>query len=773
MNRGDILVGDWLVQPSLDRVRRDGRVAHLRPKTMEVLIELAEHAGEVVTRDDLQRVVWRDVHVSEESLSHCVAEIRSVLGDDAKEPTYVETVAKHGYRLIAPVQPAASPVGGVMTAEAEQPGRRRAFAWSTPRVVLVVAIAAALIVAVGLGLRGLKPAPAGGPHLVVVADWENRTDDAVFDETLRLALSVALSQTPNIRVVSRERVAHALRLMRQPPDASLRDDLARRVCRRIGADLVAAGEIAKVGDQFVVIVEATLCSSATPFVQLQATADGKTQVLSAVNRVADGLRAKLGDAPAAEGSVAQRVEDVTTADLDALRAYTLASDALAERRLGEAIALFRHAIDLDPDFALAHSRLGSILAALREWKRANEHRRRAMALSDALTERERLYVNATFNLGLGRTVEAEDALKAWARLYPGDRVPLNWLAISHLNRGEVRDALAWGEAAVKVDPTSSTLTTLAVVYLSTGRIAQAKSVIEGVAEPGLRYLVAFLEGDTAEMARQHAAVPAGSVEEFDMRAREAQAAMAEGRVREARHLIGRTETLGLQLGLLELTAQVLATQAIWEAEIGDQRLAAEMAAAALSMGDNAATRAMAVLAFARVRATVRAQAVLRRVNNAPAETDPVISAGSRRKLAGAVAIASNQPAKALRQLAGLQPYEDGGVVNHVALRGDLAELGVFHLRGVARLALGEGQEAASEFQKILDRRGVSPLSPYCALAPLNLARARAAAGDVAAARRAYEAFLRQWDGADPDVSLVAEARHEYEHLPTLAAAPAK
>jgi DNA-binding winged helix-turn-helix (wHTH) protein/tetratricopeptide (TPR) repeat protein len=773
MNRGDLRVGDWLVQPNLDRIQRDGRVAHLRPKTMQVLVELARHAGEVVSRDDLQQVVWRDVHVSEESLSHCIAEFRSVVGDDAKEPKYIETVAKHGYRLIAPVQPVSSPDGGAGTAVAGRFGSRRRFARSFAMAALLVATAGGLIAAVAFGARWIRSAPARGTHLVVVADWENRTDDPVFDETLRLALSVALGQTSTIHVVSRERVAYALRLMRQPPNASLRGDLAGQVCNRIGADLVAAGEIAKVGEQYVVTAQLAACSSEAPLAQIQETANDKNQVLATVSRVADGLRDRLGDAPETAHNGVQRVEDVTTSNLDALRAYSLASDALAERRVADAIAFFNHAIDLDPDFALAHSRLGSTLAALREWKRANTHRQKALGLVAGLTERERLYVTATSRLGRGQTAEAEATLKTWARLFPNDRVPLDWLAIAHLNRGETREALSWAEAAAKADSTPSSLTTLATVSLSTGRVAEAKSVAEGLGEPGLRYLIAFLEGDAAEMARQRAAVTPGSAEELDMRAREAQAAAAVGRLREARQLVGRAETLGLRLGLLELTAQILATQAVWEAEVGDPHLAAQMAAAAMSMGDNTATRALAVLTFARVRAIARAQAVLKRIDTAPAETDPVTAAGSRRKLAAAVAVASNRPEEALRQLAGLEPYENGGVINHVALRGDLAELGVFHLRGVARLALRQWKDAASEFQKILDRRGVSPLSPYCAVAPLNLARAYAGADEVAAARRACETFFEQWHGADSDVRLVAEARRECQLLPRRAPLPPK
>jgi DNA-binding winged helix-turn-helix (wHTH) protein/tetratricopeptide (TPR) repeat protein len=772
MRPGDFRVGDWLVQPSLDRVERDGRVVHLRPKTMQVLAELADHAGEVVPRDDLQRTVWRDVHVSEESLSHCIAEIRSVFGDDVHEPKYVETVAKHGYRLIAPVR--REPNGGATMTRAAQPNGSRRSTWTPRRMAAVAAVVVLAVAALASFVRRARTAAENGPpQLIVLAEWENRTGDPVFDVTLRQALAVALGESATIKLASRDRIAQALRLMRFPADARLTADVARQVCRRIGADLVAAGEIAKLGEQFVVLVELTGCSSATPIGQIRERAAGKEAVLVALDRAAASIRLRLGAVPPASADGARPLEDVTTANLEALRAFTLATDALDERRAAEAIALFDHAVELDPDFALAHSRLGTTLAALREWKHANEHRRRAMELAAGLTERERLYVNAAYKLGLGRVAEAEDTLRTWARLFPADRVPLGWLAVCHLNRGEQAEALTWGQAAVKVDPAPGTLVNLAAVYLNAGRIADAKSLTAGLNEPGFRYLLAFLDGDRDEMDRQRSAVEAGSAEELDMRAREAQAAMAAGRVTDARHLLGRAEALGLQLGLQELTAQIMGTQALWEAEVGDARLAVEMAAASLSLGENSSTRALAVLTFARSRATARALAILKMIDSGPSEIDAAIDVGSRHKLAAALALALDRPDEALRQLESVPTYENGGVVNHVALRGDVAELGVFHLRGQARLALGQGAEAAAEFRRIIDKRGVSPLSPYSALAPLNLARAQALAGNVAAARRSYDVFLQNWSGADPDSAFMADVKREYQRLPARAAGSSK
>ena len=755
-------VGDWKVQPDLDRLERDGHAIRLRPKSMAVLVELAGRPGAVVSREDLQRRVWADVHVSEENLSHCIAEIRGALGDDAKQPAYVETVARHGYRLIAPVVRQTAPDGFDAGAAPPPVHGGRAW-WTVPRAVIAGGVALAAVALTVSGHTERRPAAAGA-LVVVMADWENRTGDPVFDRTLRQGLGVALAESGAIRVVPDDRMSHALRLMRAPPETLVVGDVARQVCRRLGADLVAAGEVANLGPQFIVVVELTGCASATPLARVQERAEGREGVLSALDRASAAIRGRLGAMPAGERSTTRSIDEVTTSNLEALRAFTLANDALADRRTAEAIALFGHALELDPDFALAHSRLGSTLAALREWTRANEHRRRAVELAKGLTGRERLYVQAAYDLGTGRVASAEATLSAWARLHPDDRVPLNWLAISHLNRGERAEALAWALAAVKADPAPDTVRTLASVYLNAGRIADAKALVAGLDDPGLQYLVAFLDGDAAEMARQREAVAAGSVDELDMRAREAQAAMAGGRVREARELVGRAEALGLKLGLLELTAQVLATHAVWEAEVGDHALAVDMARAALSMADNGTTRALAVLAFSAAGSTARARDMLARIKGLPPATDPVVSAGSLRKLQAATALAEHRPAHALEALASLRPYEGGGVVSHVALRGDLAELGVHHLRGIALLALGRGEAAATEFQAILDQRGVSPLSPYAAMAPLNLGRAHARAGDARAAMAAYEVFLKRWAGADRDARLLAEARLEYERL---------
>jgi len=760
MVSGDFFIGDWLVQPSLDRLQLGQRSVHLRPKTMEVLALLARHGSTVVPRDILLGTVWSDVHVSEEGLTHCIAEIREALGDDAHHPRFLETVAKRGYRLVAPVRFAGEPEQSVPGAA--QPRRSRGSVLKRPAVLWSLG-GLAVAAAVWTATVARRPAPLAVNDPVVLGDWLNRTGDPAFDGTLRHALAVKLRESPFVRVVPRERVAQTLRLMRQPPATPVTGAIAREVCERAGGWFVIGGEISALGQRLVLLVEATDCRSGEMVAQVREEARGKEAVLGALDRAARILRRRLGETGGSIARFDKPLEQATTANLDALRAFSLASDALARRSLPEAIALYEHAVALDPEFALAHGRLGTALANVREWARANEHRAKAFALVGGLSEPERLYVTASYRLGLGQMALAEQTLQAWSRLYPRDWAPPCWLAVVHLNRGDLQEALASSEAAVRAEAVPNTQLTLARLHLAHGGVETARSLAADVRDPALGYVVAFLAGDPREMDRQASLVDAGSLQELDMRARQAQAAMSAGRVAAARELVGQAELLGLRLGFKELTAQVLATQALWEAEVGNGPLAIEMAQASLSLHDDLATRALATLAFARAGAIRRAETLLARIDRDEAPVDPAIVAGARRKLRAAVELARARPAQALARLGELGSYEYGGAVNLVALRGDVAELGVFHLRGLAHLGLEQGA-AAEEFQKILDHRGISPFSPYSALAPLNLGRAHALAGDPVAARRAYETFFKQWRDADPDVPLLIEAKREHARL---------
>jgi DNA-binding winged helix-turn-helix (wHTH) protein/tetratricopeptide (TPR) repeat protein len=774
MAQSGFRVGGWLVQPSLDRLQLAHRTVHLRPKTMQVLVALAEHPGEVVTREYLYSRIWADVHVSAEGLNHCIAELRAAFGDAVHSPQFVETVAKHGYRLVAPVdlveQPASSEPPPVPADQAPRPSSapsrparqvrlRWAVALGTPVIAVVLLVLTAVV---GVSHRDEARSPV--QLNVLLADWKNGTGDAAFAVTLRHALAIRLGESPVVRVLPSERVASALQWMRRPVTTPVVDATARDVCTRLGGDVVIDSEITGLGTRFVIMLEARGCGGDRQVLPVRVEAKNREAVLAAVDRAAAGLLEQLRYVRPRNAAQPRPDEEVTTAEPEALWVYWKAGEALARRSVGDAIRLYEHAVEIDPNFALAHSRLATTLASIREWKHANEHRDRALAGLNGLTEREQLYVKAAHELGHGRYGEAESQLTTWSLLYPEDRVPLGWLAIGCVNRGERARALHWNESAAKADSAPVALSTLAAVELSLGRLNEADAIATRASDSGLLFVLAFLRRDGSAMQQLANSVTADSFEELDMRARQAQAAAAAGHLREARMLVGDAEKIGLQLGLRELTAQVLATQAVWESELSEGRLGADWALASLSLDDNSTTEALAVLVFARAGATGRAEELLKQIPAPDPTVDLAVVMGSKKKLRAAIDLARGRNDLALEDLNALGNYEYGGAVNLIALRGDIAELGVFHLRGLAFLALGQGEKAAAEFQRIIDNQSISPLSPYAALAPLNLARALTLAGKRPEALNAYEQFLRRWQGADAEVGLVAKASREYAAL---------
>jgi DNA-binding winged helix-turn-helix (wHTH) protein len=115
--QGDFLINDWLVQPQINTVEKEGKRWHLEPKVMQVLVHLALHPGEVLTKERLIEAIWRDTFVGDDVLVRCISEIRYVFGDDARSPSVIQTIPKAGYRLIATVSMELAAAAELRTAE--------------------------------------------------------------------------------------------------------------------------------------------------------------------------------------------------------------------------------------------------------------------------------------------------------------------------------------------------------------------------------------------------------------------------------------------------------------------------------------------------------------------------------------------------------------------------------------------------------------------------------------------------------------------------------
>jgi len=224
-------------------------------------------------------------------------------------------------------------------------------------VGLAVLFVAALIV------RGVYSRMGGKQTLtdadtVLLADFTNNTGDPLFDGTLKIALNVALTESPFVNVLSSDKASAISKEMGQPTDANLTARVARELCQRAGSKMYVAGSIGSADSKYVVALNAVNCQSGKTVAHEEMTAAGKTDVLDTIGRASRKLRAELGEAPSTVQKFDVPLSEATTPSLEALSAYASALKAYNEQGVQTALAFDQHAIELDPNFAMAYYDVG-------------------------------------------------------------------------------------------------------------------------------------------------------------------------------------------------------------------------------------------------------------------------------------------------------------------------------------------------------------------------------------------------------------------------------
>jgi tetratricopeptide (TPR) repeat protein len=265
---------------------------------------------------------------------------------------------------------------------------------------------------------------------ILVADFVNTTGDAVFDGTLKKALAVDLQQSPFLNVVPEQQVLKTLKYMGRPPDQLVTSDIGREICQREGIKAMLTGSIALVGSQYLVTLEAINASTGDSLGQEQQQASGKDAVLSTLGNAATKLREKLGESLASVQKFDKPLDQATTSSLDALKAFTLGDQLHSKLEDIQSVPLYQRAIELDPNFAFAHLRLGVVAGNTGQPSLSRKEVAKAFELRDRASEYERLYITAYyyFNIGqLDKTIEAWELMK---QTYPRDepsRIMSRWL----------------------------------------------------------------------------------------------------------------------------------------------------------------------------------------------------------------------------------------------------------------------------------------------------------------------------------------------------------
>lgn len=627
----------------------------------------------------------------------------------------------------------------------------------------VVLIVAAIAVAAAVFFYPRSAPALTEKDTILITDFVNTTGDTVFDGTLKQALAVQLGQSPFINIFPDQRVSQALRYMERSPDERVTKDIGREICQREGLKALLTGSIASLGSNYVITLEALNGQTGDSLALEQIQAESKEQVIGKLGEAATRLRERLGESLSSIQKFDAPIQQATTSSLEAFKAYVTGQALARKGNHVEAIPHLRRAIELDPNFAMAYTALAVMHSNEPDPSGlAAEYAKKAFELRERVTERERFRISEFYyNFVTGELDKRLEILEVSNRTYPGSPGTLNNLVLANAEIGNYEKNIELATEVLRIDPN------LAVVYgnlgwnyMALGRYDEAKATFEQAYARNFHYhpihfthyLVAFAQGDVAEMQRQ-LDWARGKPIEFSFVEFQSWSEMFSGRARQSRETAHRASESAQAQGLNTDAARILSNLAAWQALLGDCKQSRASTVEALAAAKGVDPEPRAVLGPALCGDSARTRSINDElVRRWPLSTEVAANWGPISR--AAIETNRGNPAESVRMLQKPNPYEMGYI----------AGFWPTYIRAEAFLRQGSAAEAMAEFQKIIDRRGVWPAAVHYPLAHVGFARAAALAGDKAKSRKAYQDFFALWKDADGDIPILLEARKEYAKL---------
>ena len=632
---------------------------------------------------------------------------------------------------------------------------------AAPATVLLVVT----LIAAGLYYRLHQTRPLTEKDTLVLSDFTNTTGESVFDGILKQALSIQLEQSTFLNVLPDSRVNATLKLMNRQPGERLTNELAREVCLRSNSKALLEGSIGIVGSHYLIVLKAVKCETGDTVASTEAEAPDRDNVLRKLGEASNELREKLGESLISVKRFNKPLDEVTTSSLEALKAYSIGRSMQAVKGDAESVPYHQRAITLDPNFARAYASLGMAQYNLRETSAASENFRKAFELRDRVSERERFYIEAAYySFATGELEKANQVYKQWTQEYPADVAPHVNLSLNYEVMGEFEKAAEESRVAIEIAPTRVTgHANLISAYLALDRVDEAKAIYDQAMQHKfdneylreMRYVIAFLQNDEAEMRRQIESAAGNLSAEAPLLAQQADTHAYYGQLKQAREATQRAVAAARRDGASESAALWLANGAYREALFGNPAGARQLAHEALALSPGRDVRIAAALTLAELGEAAQAQKIADQLN-AELPLDTIIQSYWLPSIRATLTLHRGDAKRAIALLEAATPYELG--IENVSVMVPV------YVRGMAYLKAGHGEDAAAQFKKMLGHRGLGQNAPIEALAQLQLARAQAMSGDKPAARRSYQDFLSLWKQADPDLSLLKLAQAENERL---------
>ncbi len=792
-------------------LRREDELVTLNRRSFDVLLYLVQSPGRVISRDELLKGVWPDTFVDENSLAQSISALRRALEEKPGDNSYIVTLPGRGYQFVSPVRVAApqslpvvsdaaipvnlGPSGLIFRQQTvstsitttEEKDQQSLPAWRNrplTRLVAVSAVAATLVAVAMVGggwlWRSHRAAKLTEKDTIVLADFSNTTGDAVFDDTLKTALSISLRQSPFLNVLSDSEVTKILQQMTRPANTKLTREVTRELCQRASRKAYIEGSIGSLGSQYVLGLKAVNCQNGDELAEEQATAASKEKVLDVLGKEASKLRTELGESLATVQRFDVPLAQATTSSLEALKAYSLGQKAIVEKDPAAALPYNQHAIELDPNFAMGYVAVGIDYFSLNQPGRAGEYYTRAFQLRDHVSEREKVAISAWYYLNVtGQLDKAAQTFQEEIESYPLKAGEYVTLGVVLSGQGQYEKAAQAARQAIRVAPDwVGGYENLANDDLALQHFDEARQVVGGAQARKLDgYLLhihlcalAFLGSDSAAMDVQRKWLAGKQGYEHFGLAFASDTEAYGGHVSKARELTKRAVDSAIRADNKENGALWQANAALQQAAYGNRAKARQAAAEAIKLAPaSQGVEVEGALAMAMAGDAARAESLAQDLGKRfPLDTQmqslwlPAIEAQ--------LALDKGNPAPALNALQAASPIELG----NIPFGNNISCLYHVYIRGEAYLAAGQGNAAAAEFQKILNHSGIVWNCWTGALAHLGVARANAlqsrisqgADADAARVRAlaAYKDFLTLWKDADPDIPVLKEAKAEYAKL---------
>jgi tetratricopeptide (TPR) repeat protein len=629
----------------------------------------------------------------------------------------------------------------------------------TLKILVPAAVVVALMAFIGYWVYRPAP-PLTEEDTILIADFVNTTGEEIWDGTLREGLKVKLEESPFLNIFPDRRVQETLALMERSSDERITSDIAREICLRNNLKAMVVGSITGIGNNYVVTLRAESVKSGDVIARDQVEAKSKEQVLAALGEAAVRLRKGLGESIKSIEQFDVSLEMATTSNLEAFKAYSVGWKQVNSGKLLDAISLWRKAIELDPNFAAAHLTLAYFYDYLLQKDLAVLHAKQAFQLKDRVTQGERYWISAVYYRVVTEDWEkAIKEIKIYLETYPPYDRAYRVLAQSYLDLGRYEEAIDATREAMRIgEKLGINYVRLANSYLGLNRYDEAKEICEqAIAQEmaasgihGFLYDTGFINQDLSMMQRQIDWYK-GQADEHAIVRRQARSLAFSGQLEKSREMANRSMQMAMDRNAKQIAALYAVEGAAWSAAFGKCQEIGRDIEAALGISNEQKVLAYAAMVLSYCGEIDQARRLLDQLTERyPKSTllnglyKPIVSAS--------ISIHLDNPTEAIERLRSTLQYEDVGLFDDE------------YLRGRAFLLQGDGEMAAAEFQKILNKRGQDPTSPLYSLAHLGRARAARISGDTTESKKFYQDFLGIMKDADDDLPVVNEAKAEYAEL---------